>query len=75
MVTLRGRPVRDSSVGEDSGSGFGVGQLDDQTQEFISSEITRNILEQAHVIFGMIKEDIMEVLDEHLDSFHSEMVA
>ena len=61
MVTLRGRPVSGSGVGEGPGSGSGAGQLDDQTQEFISFEITHNILEQTHVIFGTVKEGIMEI--------------
>ena len=50
-------------------------QLDDQMHEFISSKITRSILEQNHVIYGTIKEGILEVLEEHLDSFHFDMVA
>ena len=43
--------------------------------EFISSEITCSMLEQAPVIFGTIKEGIMEVLEGHLGSFRYEMVA
>lgn len=63
MATLQGILVCGSGVGEGSCSGFGAGQLDDQMREFISSEITRNTLEQTLVIFGMVKEGIMEILD------------
>lgn len=63
-----------SGPSEGSGSGFGVGLLGDQMQEFISSEITYIILEQTHVIFAMIKECIIEILDERLGAFHIEMV-
>ena len=60
---------------EGSSSGYGVGPFDDHMQEFFLLEITRSILEQTPVIFGTIKEGIMEVLDERLGAFHTEMVA
>lgn len=44
-------------------------------QELISSEITGGILEQTDVIFGMIKDGIMELLDEHMCIFRTKMVA
>ena len=75
MVTLRGRPVGTSGAGEGSGLGSGTEQLDDQKREFISSEITCCILDQTPVIFGTVKEDILNILDERLSSFCSEMVA
>ena len=75
MVTLRTRPVGSFGVGEGSGSGLGVRQLDDQTREFISSEITCSILDQTPVIFGTIKEGILELLDERLSAFHTEVAA
>ena len=53
MVTLRGIPVDGFGAGEGLGSSFGSGQLDNQTREFISSEITCSILVQTPVIFGM----------------------
>ena len=68
MVAMRG------GFGSGSGSGSGAGQLDEQLREFISSDITRNILEKTLVIFGTIKEGIMEVLAECLGSFRSDMV-
>ena len=61
MVVLRPRPAAGSSdAGEGSGSGSDpeVGQMDEQTREFLSSEVTRIILEQTPVIFGSIKEGI-----------------
>lgn len=74
MVTLPGRPAGSSCVGQGSGSGSGVGQLHDQTQEFICSEFTFIILERTPMIFGTAKEDIMMNLDGCLSSFRSEMV-
>ena len=44
-------------------------------RELTSYEITSNILEQTPVIFVMIKEGVMEVLEECFGNFHSEMVA
>ena len=43
--------------------------------EVILSEITCDILEQTHVIFGTVKEEIMEIPDEHLGAFHTEIMA
>ena len=75
MVVLRGRPVGNSGAGEGSCAGSGAGQLDDQMREFISCEIMRSILEQTLVIFGSVKEGILEILDEWLSTFHAEIVA
>ena len=63
MVTLRTRAVGSSGAGEGSSSGFGVGQLDEQKREFILSEVMHNMLDKTLVIFGMIKESILELLD------------
>ena len=43
-------------------------------REFILSEITRVILEQTHVIFGTIKEGIMEIMQEHLETYLSGII-
>ena len=64
-----------SGSGEGSGLGSGAASLDDRIQEFISSEITQNILEYTHAIFGSIKEGIMELMDKCLIAFRIEMVA
>lgn len=65
--------------GSSSGSGASDEPIDEQIREFISSKITCNILEQGPVIFGIIKEGILEVLDKRLDScletFDIEMLA
>ena len=58
--------VSGSGVGDGSGSGSRAWIMDYQMREFISFEITCNILEQTHKIFGAIKEGIMEILDERL---------
>ena len=44
-------------------------------REFISSDITCCIQEQTPVIFGTIKEGIVELLVDHLGYFRSKMVA
>ena len=70
MVVLRPRPAGGSSgAGEGSGSGSGAEHLDEQTREFFTSEVTRIILEQTPVIFGSIKEGILELMDEKLSTF------
>lgn len=56
MSTLGG------ASGFGSGSGAGTERIDERMREFISLEITHNILEQIPVIFGTVKEGILEIL-------------
>ena len=44
-------------------------------REFISTEIICSILDQTPVIFGAVKEGILEILDERLGAFRAEIVA
>ena len=75
MVTLRELPVSSSGVEEGSGSGFRAGQLDDQMRDFISAEIMRNIIDQTPVIFGSVREAIVELMDSHLEAFKAGLVS
>ena len=75
MVTLRERPAGGLGAGEGSGSGSGAEQLEERMRELISAEVTRSILDQTPVIFGMLKEGILEILDERLGAFRTEMMA
>ena len=43
-------------------------------REFISLEITDGIVEQTPVIFGMVKEEIMEVFNERFGAFRAEVM-
>lgn len=60
------------------GSGFGpgsrVGSSDAKLHEFIATEISRVILEETHVMFGTIKEGIIELMDECMRSLRVELV-
>ena len=47
-----------------SGSGTGVEPIDARFCEFITSEMTYSIMEATPMIFGTVKERIMELLDE-----------
>ena len=53
-----------STRGEGSGSDSGAGTkpIDEQMSEIILSEITHGIWQQTLVIFGTIKEGIMEIM-------------
>lgn len=61
-----------------SGSGFGLGvdveAIDERIHEFITPEVTHDILDAAHMMFDTIKYGIMELLDQHLGDFHAEIV-
>lgn len=61
--------------GSSSSLGVDVEPNYKRMHEFITSEITHDILDVIHVMFGMIKEGIMEILNEWLGAFHIEMAA
>lgn len=60
--------------GYDLGSGAGTETIDEWMWEFISSEITRGILEQTLVIFGTIKDRIMDIMYEHQYEYHTGII-
>ena len=72
MVVLRQRPVV-GSLGEGSGSGLGSKPIHERLREFIASEITRGILESTPIIFGSLKEGIVELMEDRLRAFRSDM--
>ena len=72
MITRQGGS---SGEGTCSGSGSGVEPIDERMCEFITSEVTHDILEQTPVTFSTINERIMEILDELLGMFRSEILA
>ena len=72
MITQHGGGCGD---GFGSGSGAGIEPMDERMLEFILSEITRSNLDQNPMIFVTIKYVIMEILDERLGTFCTEMSA
>ena len=72
MVVLRSRPAVGSS-GKGSGLGSGSELVDERLREFIASEITRGILDATPVIFGQIKEAIVELMEDRLRAFRSDI--
>ena len=74
MVVLLLRPAVGSS-GEGSGSGSGSEPVDEGLRGFIASEITRAILESTPIIFGSIKEGILELMEDRLRAFRSDMAS
>ena len=61
-----------------SGSGAGSGDttdvIDERLHELVASEVTRGILDATPVIFGTVKEGIMEIMEERLKSFMDKFV-
>ena len=74
MVVLRPRPT-DGGSGEGSGSGSGTEPIEERLREFITSEITRGILESTPIIFGSIKEGIVEMMEDRLRAFRSDLAS
>ena len=64
-----------SGSGLGSGSGFGAEPIDERLHELIEAEVTRGILDATPVIFGTVKEGIIEIMEEQLRSFRAEIVA
>ena len=64
-----------SGSGSDSGSGSrsGVKLVDEGLCDFIASEITRGILDSTPVIFGSIMEGMIELKENCLGVFRSDM--
>ena len=75
MTTSQDGPVDGSGVREGSGSGLGIEQLKERMREIVSAEITCDILDQTPMIFGTVKEGILEILDERLGAFCIELMA
>ena len=50
-------------------SGFGAKLIDKGLREFIASEVTRGILNATLVMFGSIKEGIIELIEDRLRIF------
>ena len=67
--------LRTRGGGYHSGSGVGIDPMDEYMWEFTLLEITRGILEKTHVMFGTIKEWIMEIMHECLGALRSEIAA
>lgn len=55
------------------GSGSGDEMNDERIRDFVSSKITHGILDATPVIFGTIKEGIMELLDERFGACRAEI--
>ena len=75
MVCFSMVMTRQGAGGSIFGSGFGTGSdpFDDGLREFIASEITRGILDATLMIFGSIKEGIIELTEVRLRDFRSDM--
>ena len=58
-----------SGSGSGSGLGSGVEPIDERLCDLIMTEVTRGILDATSVIFGTVKEWIMDIMKERLGSF------
>ena len=74
-IVVTRREAGGSGSGSRSGSGARSEHVDDGLREFIVSEITRGILDATPVIFASIKEGIIELMEECLRAFRSDMAS
>ena len=66
--------TQEGGSGSGSGSGVGTESINERMWEFISSEITRDILEWTPVLFGLVKEGISVLLDGCLVAFQNNII-
>ena len=69
--------VGGSGSGSASGAGSGdtPDMIDERLCELIAVEVTRGIPDATPIIFGMIKEGMMEIMEERLKAFRVEITA
>ena len=78
MVTTR---FRAGGLGSGSGSGVGSGSgnttngIDGRLRELIAAEVTKGILDATSVNFGAVKDGMMEIMEEKLRAFRTEVYA
>ena len=65
--------TRGYGSGSGSGSDVGTEIINERIHEFLMSEITRGILDSTPMMFGMMNEGIMEILDKHLGAFRTKI--
>ena len=75
VVTRHGAGGSRSGSGSESGLGDDTELIDERLGKLIAAEVTRDIRDATLVIFGTIKEGIMEIMEEQLRSFRAEIVA
>ena len=56
-----------------SGSGVGVKPMDKRVHKFITLKITSSILDATPIMFGTIKEGIVELMDKQLRTLREEI--
>ena len=75
VVTRLGTGGFGSGSGSGSASGSGSKMIDGRLHELIAVKVTRGILDLAAMIFGTIKEGIIELKQERFKSFRADIVA
>ena len=75
VVTRFGAGGSGSGSGSENGSGDTTDSIDERLCELIAAEVTKGILDATPVIFGAVKEGIMEIMEKRLRSFRTEIVA
>ena len=74
LVTRFGAGGSGSGYGSGAGSGDTTDVIDERLREPIATEVTRGILDATPVIFGTIKKGMMEIMEEKLRAFRTEIV-
>ena len=62
-------------LGSRSRSGYDTDPIDERLHELIATEVTRGILDATPVIFGTVKEGMMEIMKERIRSIRVEIAS
>lgn len=71
VMTHHGVRGSGSGSGSKSGSGYATEPIDERLCKLIRTEVTMGVLDTTPVIFGTTKEGMMEIMEELLKSFRS----
>ena len=75
VVTRFGAGESGPVFGSGVGSGDTIDVIDERLRELIAAEVSKGILDATPIIFGTVKEGIMDLTEEILRSFRAEVAA
>ena len=73
VMTRLGAGGSGSGSGSGAGSGSPTDGIDERLRELIAAEVMKDILDATPVIFGTVKEGMMEIMEERLRAFRADV--
>ena len=73
VMTRLGPDGSGSGSGSEAGSGGPTDGIDERLRELIAAKVTKGILDATPVIFGAVKDGMMEIMEERLRAFRADV--